>query len=100
VVQFGHHSYDPTRNCPTCGPNTWHWDNVSLSSAIPFTMLRADRRSVDPDTDPALHFPGPAPAHARLRFAAVGRQVAVSTDGGATWQPAQRPVCRRGVTNL
>jgi hypothetical protein len=89
VVQLGHHSYDPTRHCPTCGPNTWHWDNISLSAAIPFTMLRADRRSVDPDTDAALRFPGPAPANAHLRFAAVGRHVAVSYDGGATWQPAQ-----------
>jgi hypothetical protein len=89
VMQFGHHSYDPTRNCPSCGPNTWHWDNVYLSSAIPFTMLRADRRSVDPDTDPAVSFPGPSPEGSRLRFAGVGRNIEVSLDGGGTWEPAQ-----------
>jgi hypothetical protein len=89
VVQFGHHSYDPTRNCPTCGPNTWHWDNVYISSAIPFTMLRADRRYVDPDTEPGVTFPGPSPAGSRLRFAGVGRNIEVSLDGGATWEPAQ-----------
>jgi len=89
VAQFGHHSYDPTRNCPTCGPNTWHWDNVSISSAIPFTMLRADRRYVDPDTEPGVNFPAPSPDNSRLRFAGVGRNIEVSFDGGTTWEPAQ-----------
>jgi hypothetical protein len=89
VVQFGHHSYDPTRHCPTCGPNTWHWDNVSLSSAIPFTMLRADRRYVDPDTEPGVNFPGPSPEGSRLRFAGVGRNIEVSIDRGMTWERAQ-----------
>ncbi|HEY7065842.1 MAG TPA: hypothetical protein VII06_30485 [Chloroflexota bacterium] len=89
VVQFGHHSYDPTRNCPTCGPNTWHWDNVYISSAIPFTMLRADRRYVDPDTEPGVKFPGPSPQGSRLRFAGVGRNIEVSFDGGVSWEPAQ-----------
>ncbi len=62
VVQLGHHSYDPTRHCPTtCGPNTWHWDNVLLEPAIPFTMLRADRRMVDAEADePAHPYAGPA----------------------------------------
>src|SRR5712692_1146936 len=75
VVQLGHHSYQPTRNCADCGPNTWHWDNVAISSAVPFTMLRADRRYVDSATEPALRFPAPAPEDARLRFAAVGRDI-------------------------
>src|SRR5262249_4855131 len=89
VVQLGHHSYQPTRNCAACGPNTWHWDNVAISSAVPFTMLRADRRYVDADTEPTVTFLAPAPEGAHLRFAAVGSEIQVSFDGGATWQPAQ-----------
>ncbi|MBE0697421.1 MAG: hypothetical protein IH586_10905, partial [Anaerolineaceae bacterium] len=27
VVQFGHHSYNPKKDCSGCLPNTWHWDN-------------------------------------------------------------------------
>ena len=95
VVQLGHHSYDPTRHCPSCGPNTWHWDNVSLSHAVPFTMLRADRRYVDADTARAVHFPAPAPEGARLRFAGVGRNVEVSFDGGGSWERAQLQAQRR-----
>ncbi len=90
VVQFGHHSYDPTRHCATCGPNTWHWDTVLLEPAVPFTILRADRRVVDAASDGVLRFAGPAPAGAHLRFAALGRGVEVSFDGGATWEAAQR----------
>src|SRR5579884_396933 len=89
VVQFGHHSYDPRRYCPTCGPNTWHWDNVRIDPAVPFTLLRADRRYVAADTAPEVAFPAPSPEGAHLRFAAVGRNVAYSLDGGATWRAAQ-----------
>jgi hypothetical protein len=42
VVQLGHHSYSPWKgNCLSggCGPNTWHWDNLSLEPAVPFTIL-------------------------------------------------------------
>lgn len=30
VVQLGHHSYNPTKDCNggPCQPNSWHWDNV------------------------------------------------------------------------
>ena len=38
VIQIGHHSYNP-RKCDdgsACGntPNTWHWDNVSISPFV------------------------------------------------------------------
>jgi hypothetical protein len=89
VVQFGHHSYDPTRNCPSCGPNTWHWDNVRIEPAVPFTMLRADRRYVDAETAPEMRFPAPAPESAHLRFAGVGAGLQVSFDGGARWEAAR-----------
>jgi hypothetical protein len=92
VVQFGHHSYNPLKDCPagqTCAPNTWHWDNVQISSAVPFTILRGAPRFVDPTTAPQVTFAAPAPPNARLRFAGVGDNLAVSFNGGATWQAAQ-----------
>lgn len=90
VVQFGHHSYNPLKDCPlSCSPGTWHWDNVSIEPAIPFTILRADRRFVDPTSPGPLSFPAPAPSNAHLRFSGIGNGFRISTDGGATWVPAQ-----------
>jgi hypothetical protein len=91
VVQLGHHSYTPTKSdsCGSiCQPNTWHWDNVSISPALPFTLLRADRRAVDAGAT-QIRLPAPAPANANLRFAGIGSNLSVSFDGGATWQKAQ-----------
>jgi hypothetical protein len=52
-------------------------------------MLRADRRSVYADTTAEVVFPAPSPEGAHLRFAAAGRNVQYSLDGGATWLAAQ-----------
>jgi hypothetical protein len=71
-----------------CGPTTWHWDNVRVSPAVPFTLLRADRRMADA-AGGQVSFPAPAPANAPLRFAGIGSNLAVSYDGGKTWQAAQ-----------
>ena len=63
VVQLGHHSYNPEKDCNydgTCGPNTWHWDNVSITPAVPFTILRADQRYLNGDTHPQVNR-GPCP---------------------------------------
>ena len=92
VVQFGHHSYNPGKSdgCGTvCEPNTWHWDNISISPARPFTILRADRRSTSPENASSVNFPAPAPPNAYLRFAGIGTTLEVSFDGGASWQAAQ-----------
>jgi hypothetical protein len=92
VVQLGHHSYTPTKECPAgavCGPNTWHWDNVSIAPAVPFTMAKGDRRYVDPTSPAIVAFAAPAPAGAHLRFAALGDAVDVSFDGGSRWEPAR-----------
>ncbi len=93
VVQFGHHSYNPDKACDydgTCGPNTWHWDNVSISPAKPFTMIHADKRFVAAESEPkSIEFTAPAPDNAYLRFSAIG-SVEVSYDGGRSWQPAKR----------
>lgn len=89
VVQFGHHSYNPMKNCETCQPNTWHWDNVVIEPAVPFTILRGDRRYLDSRTGPLVTFRQPAPADSHLRFAGIGDNLEVSFDRGVTWQPAQ-----------
>lgn len=91
IVQLGHHSYNPSKACGfdgACGPNTWHWDNVSILPAVPFTMLHADRRFVDAAAD-SVTLSAPAPAGAHLRFAGLGNSMDVSFDGGQTWSPAQ-----------
>lgn len=90
VVTFGHHSYNPLKDCAECHPNTWHWDNVSISPAIPFTILRGDRRVVDATRPAAVTFPTAAPVDAHVRFAAIGDDVEVSTDGGRSWRAAER----------
>ena len=94
VVSFGHHSYTPFKD-GNGGPNTWHWDNVAISPARPFTILRADKRWVNQD-NAAISFDQPAPADSHLRGSALGTKVQVSFDDGATWstarqQPSQRP---------
>jgi hypothetical protein len=92
VVQIGHHSYNPHKDCAAgavCVADTWHWDNVSLTPYQPFQIIRGAPRFVQaPAQD--ITFPQPAPPNSYLRFGAVGR-VELSTDGGATWavQPFQ-----------
>ena len=86
VVQFGHHSYNPTKD-GAGEPNTWHWDNVQISPARPFTIIRATQRTVQ--NNGTVTFAAPAPQNARLRFSAIGT-VDVSFDGGKTWSRAQK----------
>jgi hypothetical protein len=90
VVQLGHHTYTPTKDCTNCGPNTWHWDNVVIDPARPFTIVRAQQRLVDQTSRPTVTFGQAAPANAHLRFAAFGEAIELSFDGGATWQAAQK----------
>jgi hypothetical protein len=79
-----------------CKPNTWHWDDVSIDPAVPFTIAGSGRRSVGPsDAATPLTFSAPAPAGAHLRFSATtgvnpcACSIELSFDGGSTWQPAQ-----------
>jgi hypothetical protein len=78
VVQFGHHSYTPTKD-GAGQPATWHWDNLKLSPAVPFTMLHANKRFVY-NTGESVTFPSGAPSNSYLRFTAVCR---VSVNGGS-----------------
>jgi len=93
VVQFGHHSYTPTKCDGTCGPNTWHWDNVAIAPAVPFTIIPADRRIVTASLGDTVEFAAPAPPGSHLRFVAAGSGLEVSFDGGGSWQRAMpRPI--------
>jgi hypothetical protein len=92
VVQFGHHSYNPNKACDfngTCSPNTWHWDNVNISNAVPFTLLKADLPYLDASTRRHVTFSAGAPAGSYLRFAGIGTNLQVSFNGGQSWQNAQ-----------
>jgi len=90
VVQFGHHSYNPTKDGGSNQPDTWHWDNFSISQATPFTIIQSDRRRADAGA-PKVTFAAPAPGGANLRFDARGGNIQVSFDNGASWRAATRP---------
>jgi hypothetical protein len=82
VVSFGHHNYGAEK---AGEENTWHWDEVSISPAVPFTILQLNRRGVSYNDSPGARtfaLPEPAPENAVLRFAAVGESVRVAFDGG------------------
>lgn len=92
TLTLAHHSYHPVAEslCNICTPDTWHWDNVGISSAVPFTIIQGDRRQVQrTDANNVVNFSRPAPANSFLRFAALAGSLDVSFDNGATWQPAQ-----------
>ncbi len=87
IVQLGHHSYNPEKDCAgsglACTPNTWHWDNVSINPAVPFTMIKADKRYISKDdANRTLTFNLPAPSNSFLRFSGIGT-IEVSFNGGA-----------------
>jgi hypothetical protein len=89
VVQFGHHSYNPTKDCDVaCGPNTWHWDTMQIEPSVPFTMIQAEQAYALAE-QPDVTFESPVPEGARLRFVGIGDGLEVSFDGGAGWEPAR-----------
>ena len=100
VVQLAAYSYEPTKapQCQTaydvsfnlpCAPDTWHWSNFSLSSAVPFTIDAATQRYLGGGNGNTATFATPTPTGGSLRFAAKGL-TQVSFDGGNTWQNAAR----------
>jgi hypothetical protein len=72
IVQFGHHSYTPLKDCTNCAANTWHWDNIRISPARLFYQWQATpERTGAPihDSNPRqLSFGKPAPSNAELVF--------------------------------
>jgi hypothetical protein len=105
VVQFGHHSYNPTKDCGvvnnpkpftgTCTPNTWHWDNVRIEPSLPFTITHTDRRRADA-TNPTHTLTTPAPDNAMLRFAGIGNNMQVRFDNGP-WTTPNRQATNRAT---
>jgi hypothetical protein len=89
VIQIGHHSYNPLKNCPECHANTWHWDNVSITPAVPFTMIRGDKRSLSVPFGDTITFVEPSPKNAYLRFAGIGSNIELSYDNGKSWKKAR-----------
>lgn len=97
VVTFGHFSYSPDKGanpftgaCCSVGDgesNTWHWDNMSVSPSIPFTIVKPDHRSTR--TGDTFQFSSPAPANALMRFEAWSGDdgVRVSFDDGPPVAP-------------
>jgi hypothetical protein len=89
VVTLTHHSYNPVKHCPSCGLDTWHWSNFSISNAEPFAIINGDARSVHASGATVVNFAAPAPVNAFLRFSGIGT-IQLSYDGGATWVAAQK----------
>jgi hypothetical protein len=99
VVQFGHHSYNPEKqdgcdpDATPCMAGTWHWDNLSLSRSVPFTMIKAEQRFADADS-PAVKFNAPAPSNAYLRFSGHEAAVDASFNGGPYQTLAETPTAK------
>jgi hypothetical protein len=87
VVQFAHHSYNPTKDGAGV-PATWHWDNFTLTPSVPFTVIHTPTRAVIGTTG-TVTFNSPAPSNSWLRFTAVG-SVQYSLTGGASWLQATK----------
>lgn len=73
IVQLGHHSYTPFKDNAGVAA-TWHWDNVSLNPATPFTMLDVNPRFKNGPASTTLTFPA-VPTGSFLRFSAIGKPV-------------------------
>lgn len=81
VVQFGHHSYNPTKNGGDNKANSWSWDTFRIAPTKPLTITTASPRLMM-DNGGSITFP-PAPANARLRFSGV---CAIEMNTGSGWQ--------------
>jgi hypothetical protein len=91
VVQFGHHSMgvNVDGEPATQGGGTWHWDDFTISPAVPFAMLKAT--NVAPanaansgyadEEHPTMTLSSPTPSAGFLRFAGYGEKIEVSFNG-------------------
>lgn len=69
VVQFGHHSYNPTKDGAGI-PGTWHWSDFNLSPSVPFTLIHCGPIATKGG---GINCDTPAPSGSVLRFAAIGK---------------------------
>lgn len=74
VVQFEHHSYNPTKVNPGDPgvPATWHWSGFMLNPATPFNLIHATP-SLVLNPGGTITFDAPAPTNAYLRFSGICR---------------------------
>lgn len=72
-----------------CPPTTWHWDNLSVNPAIPFSVIPSIPADFESNSGSVFNvrFAAPAPAASYLSFLAWGDtpQLRVSLDGGSSW---------------
>ncbi|MEX0616986.1 MAG: Ig-like domain-containing protein [Candidatus Woykebacteria bacterium] len=104
TVQFMQLAYNSGKGsciddpCEPMHENTWHIDDVSLSPAIPFTVIhscleqrdntcRANSIFKDPSLSATVNFERPSPPNSYLRFAKVDKipQYALDVEGFNTW---------------
>lgn len=71
VVQFGHHSYTPTKDGAGV-PATWHLDNLDAQPSTTFGIVHTSPRATSGGT---VTFDSPAPAGSMLRFSAICKPV-------------------------
>lgn len=97
VVQFQQSNYEPESHgkfgcsdpCPkVTEPATWHWDNVEIAPAVPYTLIGVEEYMVwygSPSKE--LNFREAAPAGAEMLFTAQskGNAPELSFDGGGSW---------------
>lgn len=119
IVQFIGASYNANQNgkfnctpfvtCPRTPSATWHWDNVEISPAVPYSLIAVEPflvRGESPSKE--IVFSEEAPRNARLLFTGLsaGNVFELSFDGGSTWQksslvqphpPVGDEVCGGGV---
>ncbi len=92
ALQFGQSTYRPYLSCNydgSCGPGVWHYDNLFIEHAIPYTIIKTDVTSfLDSTTGSRINFAAPAPAGATLRFTGVANRIQLSFDDGRTWTRA------------
>ncbi len=103
VVQLGHHSYNPTKDCNVdntpvppvaeCLPNTWHWDNLVIDPSVGFSIVQVTPTQADASSS-VVELEQAALPDSHLRFTGIGNQLQVRFDGAA-WEDAQVQATQR-----
>lgn len=96
IVQFGHHSYTPLKDCNTtpqfvCAANTWHWDNIGVNPARRFYQWQATPErtgaAIRDSNARTLSFGQAAPNNAVLVFSG-NCAVQIRDNSASAWRSA------------
>jgi hypothetical protein len=102
VLQFGVSAYNSHSNSPcfesgACPFTVFHFDNVTISPSIPFTILKGDRSFINSTTTNQWNLTT-APSGALLKFVGIANKIEVSFNDGTSWtrvplanQPSNNP---------